>query len=69
MNGDKVALFTYKDSYWGDYYTQFDSSEKTVTVGEKINFTVTGYSIMWYGFADKATIEQNTLPMSCSIST
>ena len=65
VNGDKVALFTYKDSYWGDYYTQFDSSEKTVTVGEKINFTVTGYSIMWYGFADKATIEQNTLPMSC----
>lgn len=64
VNGDKVALFTYKDSYWSDYYTQFDSSEKTVTVGEKINFTVTGYSIMWYGFADKATIERNTLPMS-----
>ena len=64
VNGDKVALFTYKDSYWSDYYTQFDSSEKTVTVGEKIDFTVTGYSIMWYGFADKATIEQNTLPMS-----
>ena len=35
-----------------------------MTVGEKINFTVTGYSIMWYGFADKATIERNTLPMS-----
>lgn len=65
VNGDKVALFLYKDnSYWSDYYTQFDSSEKTVTVGEKIDFTVTGYSIMWYGFADKATIEQNTLPMS-----
>lgn len=64
VNGDKVALFTYKDSYWSDYYTQFDASEKTVTVGEKINFTVTGYSIMWYGFADKATIERNTLPMS-----
>lgn len=64
VNGDKVALFTYKDSYWSDYYTQFDASEKTVTVGEKINFTVTGYSIMWYGFADKATIERNTIPMS-----
>lgn len=65
VNGDKVALFTYKDSsFYGDYYTQFDSSEKTVTVGEKIDFTVTGYSIMWYGFADKATIERNTLPMS-----
>ena len=64
-DGDKVVLFLYKDrSFYGDYYTQFDASEKTVTVGEKINFTVTGYSIAWYGFADKATIERNTIPMS-----
>lgn len=62
-NGDTVRIFTYKDSYWSDYYTRFDSAEKTVTAGEAVSFTVTGYSIAWYGFSDSATIERSSLPM------
>ncbi len=63
-NGDKVSFFTYKDSYWSDYYTSFDFAEKTVSVGDTVDFTVTGYSIVWYGCSTLEAIAAATVPMS-----
>lgn len=62
-NGDKVSFFAYADSMWSDYYTAFDFSEKTVTVGDTVDFSVTGYSIAWYGCSKEDTIAASTIPM------
>lgn len=48
---------------WSDYYTAFDFSEKTVTVGDTVDFSVTGYSIAWYGCSKEETIAASTIPM------
>lgn len=63
-NGDNVLFFTYKDSYWSDYYTTFDFSEKTVYVGDTVDFTVKGYCIAWYGCATEDSIATATFPMT-----
>lgn len=63
-DGDKVSFFTYKDSYWSDYYTAFDFAEKTVTVGDTVDFTVTGYSVVWYGCSTSEAIAAATVPMA-----
>ena len=42
-SGDDICFFTYADTYWGAYYSYFDTKEKTVAPGESFNLTLSAY--------------------------
>ena len=70
-NGDYVAFFTMGDAYWGDYYSYFDATEKTVTVGEQFGLTLSAYSAMgsMWGSPGTPTQEATVSPVENAVIT
>ena len=62
-DGDRVCLYVYKDAYWSDILPQYDSTSIEAAAGEAFTFSVSGYSVMYYGCGTQETIAKNTKPM------
>lgn len=63
-DGDYVSVYTYSDSWYGDYYITLSDSEIEAEAGEAFTLSATGYSIMYYGFSTPETIASNTYAMA-----
>ena len=46
--GDRISYFFYQDDYWGDIYTHFTETSKTVKVNEEFELTLKGISPLMY---------------------
>jgi hypothetical protein len=65
---DDVEFFFYQDAYWGDNCAWFEQNGEKVTTIETldctpIEFTLKGYSFMYYGCSTAEIISQNTNPI------
>ncbi|MBQ7541461.1 MAG: hypothetical protein IJT44_04115 [Clostridia bacterium] len=65
QNGDRVALFTYKDAYWSDIQPVFDCPD-VAAKDQPFTVCVRGYSIMYYGCDKQEAIDENTNPLAGS---
>lgn len=63
-SNDYVSLYTYKDSYYADYYITPDKSEISVQTNEEFTLSVKGYSVMYYGCSKDENREAMTNPMA-----
>lgn len=62
-DGDYISFYTYKSSYWADYYITPSASEIEAVSGEEFTFSVSGYSVVYYGSSTEETIKANTAAM------
>lgn len=60
---DYISFFTYKSSYWADYYITTAKNEITAAAGEEFTVSATGYSAMWYGCYRDEDRAEYTYPM------
>ena len=62
-DGDRICLYTIRDSYWSDVLPLFDKTSVEAAEGEAFTLTVSGYSAVYYGCSTQETIDQNTSPL------
>lgn len=64
QDGDRVCLYTIKDSYWSDVLPLFDKTTVEAAPEESFTLSVSGYSVVYYGCSTQDTIDSNTSPLA-----
>ena len=63
-DGDRVCLYMYKDlKTWADVLPQFEKTSLEAEQNKAFTLSVSGYSIMSYGFKTQDVIDKNTKPL------
>ena len=65
QNGDVLMLYQYTDERnYSDLYPVFSKKTLDAAIGESLNVSATGYSIMPFGCCEQSVINANTIPMA-----
>ena len=63
QDGDRICLFLYQDSYYMDFQTAFSATAIDAVTGEPFTVSVSGYSILSFGYEKQETVDENTVPL------